>query len=502
MVTDGEYEYLRKYAQTLQEEGVKWTPVLEIASYPPWLENDYMNDWQPAGHGMPFSYNSKAWDHAGEWVLGFIRNLKDYIGDNNVIEEIFISNEMMFHYELNTDRNRGEEVKELLITPRNFVLEALIENDVNVPVGWKLADITANNENDPDKEKRENSIIYREKCGLTDEILKELFLYEGKDSEGNKVLPYYTKPNLIGLNLYESPKGQCQNITTRKDDYKELGFNGKIYYTEYNSLSQDYNNQGLFSKNELKRCILESYQNEGVYWTYFKWNGGVADPPHEGGIQQEQRDGLHETFEDILYTFSDVLLDEWYAPYTTTLYKKGIISGDDSIFSPTTYRPADNMLKCEFLKLALESAYEDKNFETAVPWYKNYVEFAENEGIISSDFNPTEQINRAEAVKILIRAYGIKLKDTSKLPDTLRFSDHDDITADYIPYIYTGQDSEHRILEGYPEGTGCDEKEAQDSEAKYFCPNKLINRAEAAKIVCVAKYGEETCVPKSSAGQN
>ncbi|QTA78779.1 glycoside hydrolase domain-containing protein [Desulfonema limicola] len=511
-ISKKDYQYLKDYAELLKTLNVKWTPVLGIADPPHWVESVYTNE--PGGHAMPFPYESDAWNHTEKWVQGFIENLKEYIGVNNVIEEIFISNEMMFHpnseivRENYKDVDKGEKVKNLLIKLRRFVLEALNDQNKDIPVSWKFADITvASQEN-------------RELCGLTDETLAELFSHKGKDENGDPN-SNYTKVDIIGLNLYEGlPKADCTNIATRQNDYQKVGFNGKIYFTEYNSLSQDKKDdqseeQGLFDRGELKNCIITSYQNGGVYWTYFKWNGLPASPPHEGPIQQEQKDDLYEAFNELLVNatdknqicknFPDVEKGIWFCPYVEKLHLAGIVKGDDA---DGYYRPGRNVNRVEFLKMALEAEYgitlrEKDEFkyeliENPFPdvpkaeWFAPYVAFAKNNGIVQvdgDDFLPGGEISRAEAVRILIHSFNITLnyKEGEKAVNEV-FDDVQDINKDYYRYVYTGL--EENIIEGYPDGFNC---EMQQDGRKHFCPDKIINRAEAAKIVCIARYGENTC---------
>src|SRR3989338_5739091 len=68
--------------------------------------------------------------------------------------------------------------------------------------------------------------------------------------------------------------------------------------------------------------------------------------------------------------FSDVALDEWYAPYVRYAQIKGWMSG----YPDGTYKPANSTLICEVLKMILESQSGTPDASYAgVNWYDVYV---------------------------------------------------------------------------------------------------------------------------------
>jgi hypothetical protein len=122
-------------------------------------------------------------------------------------------------------------------------------------------------------------------------------------------------------------------------------------------------------------------------------------------------------------------------------------------------------------------------------WFSGYVNYAGSNGIIDVGsrqneflFNPSQEINqavaakfnRAVAAKLLVKAFNdITIEKNCSSP----FSDVADNTSWYYSYICTVHAK--GIVSGYSDGT--------------FLPEKIINRAEASKMVCYAAYGAENC---------
>ncbi len=108
--------------------------------------------------------------------------------------------------------------------------------------------------------------------------------------------------------------------------------------------------------------------------------------------------------------------------------------------------------------------------------HPNYhaIKFLQQEGIVKGYevegdrfYRPRQKINRAEALKILVMAVGMDIKETEQkyFPD---------VTNDkwYYPYIQTG--AGEKIVEGFSDG--------------HFYPGKQVSRAEFLKMVMVG-YG-------------
>ncbi len=93
------------------------------------------------------------------------------------------------------------------------------------------------------------------------------------------------------------------------------------------------------------------------------------------------------------------------------------------------------------------------------------VHFGITSGYGDGSFKPNANVNRAEAVKILILA--AQFSPLASSGTTLSFSDVREETDWFAPYVKTAADRE--IVRGFPDGT--------------FRPDQPITRAEAAKII-------------------
>lgn len=219
----------------------------------------------------------------------------------------------------------------------------------------------------------------------------------------------------------------------------------------------------------LKTVLKSGFGTDDSLW---EWGGKVAEPT--------------------TMTFSDVNRDDWFTPYVEFGVAEGIVQG---------YKPGE---KCE------------------------------NSDCVSSEGNlcfcPADPVNRAEAVKILTKCIThdestltitnpsiskIKelfgngktdeeiltwieegLTDDDEYNDVFTFQDVPP-NAWYFPYVSvsTMQLGDTQIIRGYRDGTQCGECVSSEDNP-CFCPDKSINRAEVAKIVCQAAFGEVICKEK------
>jgi murein DD-endopeptidase MepM/ murein hydrolase activator NlpD len=95
------------------------------------------------------------------------------------------------------------------------------------------------------------------------------------------------------------------------------------------------------------------------------------------------------------------------------LKDEGIVKGK----ADGKYHPNDTVTRAEFTKIILLSKYsqseidkaESTNFSDINDWYKNYINFAKNKGIIDGyedqTFKPNEPINFAEVSKIIVNTF-------------------------------------------------------------------------------------------------
>lgn len=132
------------FAKELQKRKIKWTPLINVIAMPYEIEEKYSSDQNSNGHDMPFKPDSLVWDTEVKiWIEKAIEELSPYmVGEDKVIEEILVTNEMM--YGINSQPSNVEQQAEdlalLLYKLRDFAqkkLKAL--GVVDIPVSWKIA---------------------------------------------------------------------------------------------------------------------------------------------------------------------------------------------------------------------------------------------------------------------------------------------------------------------------------------------------------------------------
>lgn len=126
------------------------------------------------------------------------------------------------------------------------------------------------------------------------------------------------------------------------------------------------------------------------------------------------------------------------------LEEQGIVEG----YSDDSYRPENPINRAELLKILVESRVsslpdEDYCFtDVRTDWYAPYVCYAKAEGWVEgySDgtFAPAKNINRAEAIAMLLKVYDSEV-DLLPSGDALLYDDVS-ISAWYASYLYTARD--------------------------------------------------------------
>lgn len=153
------------------------------------------------------------------------------------------------------------------------------------------------------------------------------------------------------------------------------------------------------------------------------------------------------------------------------LNEKGVIGG----YSDGTFRPLNTVNRAELLKIlvggkgAAPSADTYKNCfpDVTVEWFAPFVCYAKEQGWVSgySDgtFRPSNTVNTAEAIKMVVNAQGYEI------PESVATSMYDDVdgTAWYAPYVKAAKDK--GILEpiGGSLGVSSDMKRGGISEVIY-----------------------------------
>ncbi len=195
--------------------------------------------------------------------------------------------------------------------------------------------------------------------------------------------------------------------------------------------------------------------------------------------EEEEDDDTHDSAdEDEEISFSD-LDGHWAEDYVLALAEDGVVSGYDS----GEFGPNDYITRAAITKIALNAfEYETYEADTAFTdldedaWYPDYVNSAYAYGIIGGyddgTFLPGNNVNRAEALKILLEASGIEDLDGA----SVFIGDEDewenpfsDVSEDDWFYVYLMEAYTGGVISGYADGT--------------FGGGNLITRAEVCKVV-------------------
>ena len=148
--------------------------------------------------------------------------------------------------------------------------------------------------------------------------------------------------------------------------------------------------------------------------------------------------------------FADVKTSDWFYSDIKTAYETGLINGK----SDTAYGPNDNMTYAEAIKLAAcmnQLAVKGEiTFGSSNPWYQTYVEYANDNGIISKSYDYSKNATRSGYIEIFANCLpDANLKEINNIEDGSISdvkSQESYASAVYKLYragILTGVDAEH-----------------------------------------------------------
>lgn len=165
--------------------------------------------------------------------------------------------------------------------------------------------------------------------------------------------------------------------------------------------------------------------------------------------------------------FTDVPSANWYANFVKSAYEYGLVSGR----SATTFEPDSKLKLSEAIKLAacLHSIYNtgEANFAISSPWYQSYVDYALENGIISTGFSNYEaNVTRAQFATIFANA----LPDEA-LPAINTINDNS------VPDVNVNDDYGAAVYKLYRAGIII----GNDATGT-FLPNSNIKRSEVSTI--------------------
>lgn len=202
-------------------------------------------------------------------------------------------------------------------------------------------------------------------------------------------------------------------------------------------------------------------------------------------------------------TFTDIK-SHWSKDQVEKLVGMGIING----YVDKTFKPNDNMLRGEFIKLIVTSiGLEPVEAETLTfedldnHWSLSFVEAAIKAEIIKKSdypegFNANESITREEIAIIIVRAMGRDKEAVGKDSISLDFTDANDIKAK--GYVKLAKD--WGIITGFPDGSFGPKAEATRGEATVMT-TRMINTRSGNSPVTVEDTITITFAGDSTLGQ-
>ncbi len=166
--------------------------------------------------------------------------------------------------------------------------------------------------------------------------------------------------------------------------------------------------------------------------------------------------------------FTDLTERDWSYSIIKALSYDGIIDG----YANGTFKPINNISKAEFLKLLIETCYDEKiEILNDKHWATNYVDFANNKNLLQNlNFSENEldkPIKRVEMAELIANASKGFINDENKPDISLNFKDIDDLTdyqVDTLKYI-----NKYNLIAGYDDYT--------------FRPNTFTSRQDAVTII-------------------
>lgn len=165
--------------------------------------------------------------------------------------------------------------------------------------------------------------------------------------------------------------------------------------------------------------------------------------------------------------FVDVKPTAWYYDDVQFAVESGLVNGKTA----TTYAPNDNLTYAEAIKLAacMNQLYVDGSvtLRAGNPWYQSYVDYCEDNGIISQKYNYNANATRAGYMEIFANALPDEgLKAINNVPN------------DAIPDVPSSRSYAESVYKLYRAGilTGVDEEHNCD-------PYSNIKRSEVAAIL-------------------
>ncbi|MBQ7108737.1 MAG: S-layer homology domain-containing protein [Clostridia bacterium] len=214
--------------------------------------------------------------------------------------------------------------------------------------------------------------------------------------------------------------------------------------------------------------LLEGYLSDDDEGGGYTGGGGGGGGGRYNTVVQDPITTQTEDTDDM--PFPDMAGALWANEAVTALKQRNIICGDEY----GNFNPDNNVTRAEFIKMAvlatgIELADTTDSFSDVSPydWFYTYVNAAKAESLIIGDdnnlFRPYELISRQDMAVILYRAYGADSAEKLALPFADR-SDISDYATEAVAYFYS---------KGIVKGVG----------DNIFAPLDNATRAEAAQMI-------------------
>jgi S-layer homology domain len=207
-------------------------------------------------------------------------------------------------------------------------------------------------------------------------------------------------------------------------------------------------------------------------------------------------------------TFTDVCPGDWFYSYVLDLYNVGAISGyPDSTFRPANLISRAQVMKVLVLALDLDASPPSSAKFADVPngsTFYPFVEIGYANGLTSGYacggpnepcdpqqrpyFRPANNVTRAQLSKVIV--IGAHLDPLS--PPTATFAD---VPAGSTFYGYIERAVAETIISGYACGGS-----GEPCPGRYFRPNGTATRAQASKMISIARQHRATPTPTATFG--
>ncbi|MGE5677842.1 MAG: S-layer homology domain-containing protein, partial [Pseudomonadota bacterium] len=239
--------------------------------------------------------------------------------------------------------------------------------------------------------------------------------------------------------------------------------------------------------NDIKHIAIYFFNEEKGLWDLA---GGTVDEHNSIVTVKMPQMGKYAVMENSGMILMADLNGHWARDSVYRLMDRGIVNGIKTAEGEYRFEPERTVTRAEFAKLlSMAAGYREKDAVMSLtdyrdvgdiqPWALPYLWNCSEKGWIKGRskgsevyIKPNDSITRAEAAVMIARSLGI---DPDAKIKPAGFSDRDSIPSWAAAYIEQLQ--EKRLLMGYSDGS--------------FKPDRVLTRAEAAKIFDKYVYGKE-----------